>query len=306
MFKPTSTDWTSRGQARRSDSDARHATSVTNHNAQVAREAQAEANSLRKDRDRLQGAINHNAKMFRAGTEGITLTGYTNTPSVELAIYRNDLVAKAKGVAPQLTDGMPFTLTSPNTLGLREKLTVAQREDINLRLLARMEWIDWCQHVDVIARFGQLSLEAFLNPTAANAAIRSRDLQQAFAKEAKQYNDLREQAMNIANCEEGSRHQSMGERIRQQFEEERYRFWKGKVRFKDFNIEGGIRRFPCTDSTLKANPGTRFDLHLPAGRLLQQFGINIATGKPGKVYHERFAINQFAGTANWLVNGCFL
>lgn len=306
MFKPTPTDWTARNQARRAEADARHASDVANHNGRVAREAKANAEFFRKDRDRLLGAINHNAKMFRAGTAGITLTGYTNTPSVELAIYRNDLVAKAKGVAPQLTDGMPFTLTSPNTLGLREKLTVAQREDINLRLLARMEWIDWCQHVDVIARFGQLSLEAFLNPTAANAAIRSRELQQAFAKEAKQYNDLREQAMNIANCEEGSRHQSMGERIRQQFEEERYRFWKGKVRFKNSNGDNGTRRVPCTDSTLKANPNIRFDLHLPAGRLLQQFGLNIATGKPGKVYHERFVINQLSGTAMGLVNGCFI
>lgn len=303
MLKPTKTDFYARARARRQVDDA---IDDANRADQRARNSKNAAKRHQREANRLQNAINHNAKMIRAGTGGITLTGYTNTPAVEIAIYSNDLVAQAANIQPQLSDGLPFSLVSQKTIGLLKTLTVAQREDINLRLLARMEWIDWCQHVDVIARFGQISLEAFLNPTTANIAIRKKNLQQAFNNEARRYNEMREQAKSLIGYERDSSRRSQGELIRQQFEEDRYRFWKGKVRFIDAPGPNGVQRIPSTEDTQKANPGIRFDLHLPAGRLIQQFGINIADGKPAKAYHQRFAINQMDGIFKGKINSWFV
>lgn len=50
-----------------------------------------------------------------------------------------------------------------------------------------------------------------------------------------------------------------------------------------------------TPETHKNNPAQRFDLHLPAGRLARDFGINIETGTKADCYRKDSAATIIVG-----------
>lgn len=242
------------------------------------------ANSLEKDlydercaHMTMINLINENADANRLASGGNTVAGYTNNLAQEMMLLRNDLVhgyAGHLGGNPGLA--MPFGYSHGRHKALMS-LTQEQRREINLRLMCRAEWYDWCMHVEVMSKFGMHVTAAFLNPAPHNAHIRNRDLLERYQHESERYHRLRDRAKTLAE----------GEALRNQFEQERYQFWKPRIRYG--NNPTSNCPFPSTEETRKAWPDIRFDLHLPAGRLAQAFGVNIETGEKARVYRERTA-----------------
>src|SRR5690606_28559150 len=125
---------------------------------------------------------------------------------------------------------------------------------------------------------------AMLNPTPETAHLRGRRLLDAFVKESSEYHALRERAMNYEESEA----------VRDAFEQERFDYWNGRMVFgMSETVEG--RPFPSSAETRKLHPDQRFDLHLPAGRLARDFGINIETGEKADCYQPYTAADIEVG-----------
>lgn len=287
MFKPPKYDVNAAFAA---DSRIRAKNNESRSWEQAYRNRDAEYDRLAEKYQMWIKVIEYNAEANIYGSTGMTWSGYTNAPYHELRLYMMQMVAEITG--NQLAGlQMPYGYWPVRQNSLAS-LTDAQRKEINLRLLCRMEWIDYGLHSSVMAKFGAMLVEALLSPTKENAHLRTRGLNEAFVKEQKAYNAICEQAQDV----------TQGERVRAEFEAERYAFWKGKLRYS--YIDNKFQ--PSAIQTRKAIPDIRTDLHLPAGRLARDFGINIATGKPATCYSEWLATGVQSGSrdakmATWVL-----
>jgi len=208
-------------------------------------------------------------RLCKAST-GITVAGFTNNPAFEI----EHLIGELLGISD-------FVISDPIRYCKRRdeiitSLTDVQKKDVNLKLLCRMEWIDWCLQVDVLAKFGAEVTNAFINPNDDNKILRNKSMLSFYTKASKEYHTLRELAMNP----------DKGESIRAQFEQGRYDFWKNKIQYKHF--EGGYV-LPSSDLTIEAHPDISLDSHLIAGQIIERFEINIGTLKKGVCYRTRLA-----------------
>lgn len=265
---------------------------VRDHHAENnARKWQRHANSLDAEVDSLTYQLknerarhvetcalaNENAVANRLASEGNTVAGYTNNLAQEMMLLRNDLAQKfAGGKDGHTAYSLPFGW-APGRKECLGRLSQAQRKEINLRLMCRAEWYDWCMHADVMAKFGAMMVAAFLSPTEGNKHLRDRALAERFTEESRAYHEARDRAMNTDH----------GVDMRREFEEERYRYWLPLIRY-GYDAQNN-RPFPSSDETLKTWPTIRFDLHLPAGRLAKEFGVNIATGEKAHCFREVLA-----------------
>ncbi len=296
MFKPSDLNngaWMREAHTRQQLNESRSNESVLEHNVGVwkryakkleNRKAEVEEHlrELQSKHNTLLSVINDADEAGQVAGRGVVVAGYTNNMAMELLRLRFQLFAA-------LTDGswsyagLAFG-NLPSRVEQAKRLTPENRRYINLRLLCRMEWFDWCLHNDVMAKFGALVTNAFINPTPENAHLRGRRLLEAFGKESTEYHALRDRAMNYEESEA----------IRDAFEEERYNYWHSRIVFgMSETVEG--RPFPSSAETRKKNPDQRFDLHLPAGRLARDFGVNIATGEKADCFRESTAALMFVG-----------
>ncbi|UZK02445.1 hypothetical protein [Venatoribacter cucullus] len=296
MFKPSDLNtgaWIREGQLRQEARVAQRNAAVqkSNLNAwkQYAWELEARNESLLDKCNNAVDKHNHLYDLLKDTNEagmvagrGVVVAGYTNNMAMELLRFRFQLMA-------QLTDGnwnyagLAFGKLS-NRHAQAKQISFEDRQYINLRLLCRMEWFDWCLHNEVMAKFGAMVTAAMLNPTPETAKLRGRRLLDAFVKESSEYHALRERAMNYEESEA----------VRDAFEQERFDYWNGRIVFgMSKAVEG--RPFPSSAETRKLHPDQRFDLHLPAGRLARDFGINIATGDKADCYREGTAALIFLG-----------
>ncbi|GGY36680.1 hypothetical protein GCM10011297_07220 [Bacterioplanes sanyensis] len=265
----------------------RSAKRLARENSGLLTRAKNAESYLRITRDRLLDASN-----------GLAVAGYTNNLAQELMLYRAQLVFAALGldpnderfkrVPPELCLGLQGKHT-PETLGERA-LNDGEIREINLRLLCRMEWYDWCLHDRVLSKAENLVLNALLNPSNANAHLRGRAFCDALKGEVDTYHQLKDRAMTVEDAHNGPN--STSAIMRRQFEQERYRFWQqNRIQFGYY--EG--KPFPSSKETLKVNPKARFDLHLPAGRLARDFGIDIETGRKVSNYRGTTAACVLSG-----------
>jgi hypothetical protein len=192
-------------------------------------------------------------------TQGITVSGYTNNPAHELEIC----IAEQLNITDLITDPHEYTNARADII---KTLTPEQKKTINLKLLCRMEWIDWCLHADVLAKFGAEVTDAFINPTETNKLLRNKKMLSFYTKASKEYHALRELAMDPVT----------GEGVRAEFEDKRFNFWKDKIQYKYWD-DGVI--CPNTDLTLAKHPDISLDSHLIAGQIAELFEINIHTLK---------------------------
>ena len=295
MFKPSDLNngaWVREGQYQQQLRQARanesvHASNLAswkeyaweleNSKAEVERHLR----ELQSKHNTLLSVINDADEAGQVAGRGVVVAGYTNNMAMELLRLRFQLFAA-------LTDGswsyagLAFG-NLPSRVEQAKRLTPENRRYINLRLLCRMEWFDWCLHNDVMAKFGALVTNAFINPTPENAHLRGRRLLEAFGKESTEYHALRDRAMNYEESEA----------IRDAFEEERYNYWHSRIVF-GVNEKDGTP-FPSSAETRKKNPDQRFDLHLPAGRLARDFGVNIATGEKADCFRPYTAADIVTG-----------
>jgi hypothetical protein len=169
------------------------------------------------------------------------------------------------------------------------------RKYINLRMMCRAEWYDWCLHIDVLAKASQAVVKAMMDPTKENAVLRSRSYLNDLDAEITAYHALRDQAMDVTT----------GVAIRDAFEAERVEFWNDKIRFYT-NVENRNCPVPNTELTAKDNPGIRFDLHLPAGRLTKKWGVDIITGKKSEYFRNIQAASIESGEAGFNAGAFYL
>ena len=245
---------------------------------------------LRVTRDRLLDA-----------SHGLAVAGFTNNLAQELMLYRAQLVFAALGLDPneerfqRIPAELRFGLQgkhTPESQGERA-LNDGEIREINLRLLCRMEWYDWCLHDRVLSKAENLVLNALLNPSDANAHLRDRAFCVALKGEVDTYHQLKDRAMTVEDAHNGPNATSAI--MRRQFEQERYRFWQqNRIQFGYY--EG--KPFPSFKETRKVNPEVRFDLHLPAGRIARDFGINIETGAKSDRYRDKHTAGCVLGGSN--------
>lgn len=234
----------------------------------------------------LNAVINDNAAGNRLASTGITVAGFTNNLAQEMLLLRHNLVRQYAGDGNHQDIALPFGQPG-NRAAAYARLTMQQRKEINLRLLCRAEWYDWCLHTDALAKFGALLADAFLNQSPENAHIRNRKLVEAYKEESRLYHAARERAMDVR----------YGDQERAQFEAERYHYWKGRIHYMH-NPNNNNCPVPSPTVTRQHRPGERFDLHLPAGRLARDFGVNIATGQKADCYREKSAASLLSGQAD--------
>lgn len=214
-----------------------------------------------------------NAHDNRLASQGNTVAGYTNNLAQELNIFKGELLHHFYTNAhPDTKLALP-TGYNPKRAEAYGQMSMEHRKYINLRVMCRAEWYDWCLHVDVLAKASQAVVNAMMAPSDENTAIRNRGYLTDLKHESEMYHRMRDEAMD----------ENKGVAIRDRFETERMAFWKDKVRYyidtEDRNIP-----IPKTNLTAEANPGIHFDLHLPAGRLTKKWGIDIITGKPANCF----------------------
>lgn len=242
---------------------------------------------------KLNDIVNENAVGNRLASTGITVAGFTNNLAQEMMLLRHDLVRKYAGDGKEQDVALPFGEPG-NRAAAYGRLTMEQRKEINLRLLCRAEWYDWCLHSDALAKFGALLADAFLDQSPANAHIRNRKLVEAYKEESRLYHAARDRAMDVR----------YGDQERAQFEAERYRHWKGRIHYRSDNDHNAP--IPSPTITRQHRPQERFDLHLPAGRLARDFGVNIATGQMADCYRELGAAAIKAGQADYNGTGWYI
>ncbi len=299
MFKPSDLNtgaWIREGQLRQDARVAAHNISVLEDDLDSwrrhASKLKARNKELLNDYNGLVDDFNHLYDLLIDANEagmvagrGVVVAGYTNNMAMELLRFRFQLLA-------QLTDGkwnyagLAFGNLS-NRHAQAKQISFEDRQYINLRLLCRMEWFDWCLHNEVMAKFGALVTAAMLNPTPETAKLRGRRLLDAFVKESNEYHALRERAMNYEESEA----------VRDAFEQERFDYWNGRMVF-GIQEDNNNAPYPSPAETRKLHPDQRFDLHLPAGRLARDFGINIETGEKADCYRKSSAAAMFVGYGN--------
>ncbi len=296
MFKPSDLNngaWIREGQYQRQLRQANANASVHASNLAAwkehAWELEARNKEITANHNSLVNKYNHAINLLRDANEagqvasrGVAVAGYTNNMALELLMLRFELMAGLSDGNMSYA-GLPFG-NHQHRVEQAKQITLDQRKFINLRLLCRMEWYDWCLHNDVMAKFGAMVMAALLNPTPENAHLRGRRLLEAFGKESREYHALRDRAMNYEESEA----------IRDAFEEERYNYWNGRIAF-GVQEDNNNAPYPSPTETRKRHPDQRFDLHLPAGRLARDFGINIETGAKADCYRKGSAASMLVG-----------
>lgn len=290
MFKPS--DMQS-GATFHAQMNADIASRQARNNASVAESWRSHAHALerkydnlanmkegyRHERNTLVNYAKENGLKLKELSQGNTVAGYTNNIVVELLQYRQFLAAKACNIDVVAFVGMPFGVyyssKFKNVDEQRAMLSDAQRKEINLKLFCRIEWYDWCMHSDVLAKFGAILANAFLNPSKDNAHIRSRPLVEFFNEESRVYHSTRDKAMNP----------QFGNGVRNDFEKARFNYWVNRM---GYNYASTEHKPPCpaTKKIHAINPEQRLDLHLPAGRIAEKFGVNIETGEKADRYRK--------------------
>lgn len=212
------------------------------------------------------------------GTQGLTHAGYTNNLDREVQLVVNHWVLHYAPLSdPSYPDRYCTGYLTEGQEYARSRLTEAQKRDINLRALCRMEWFDWCMHSNVMTK-------ALL------------DMSLGYYKDHKKVrHQLRLQGVKFANMQERAMHIETAEEERAKFEQARYDYWKGEgnIQFKR-DPDDGVW-CPSTDATRAVNPDARFDLHLPAGIIAMKTGINIATRKEARCFRNRLAASILGG-----------
>lgn len=285
-FTGNNYDYASAARARRAEDDA----------MENAYEWQAYANDLEStiqrlrsnlkkavaERDGYRAELIHVGEVQALSSQGITLPAYTNNLAHEMYILRDELLNMP---APG-----PFAWGKEKQKRLAA-LSVAERREINMRLLCRAEWFDWCNHADVIAKFNTALLGAQMNPTEANKHLRQKDMLTYYHKACEDYFRIRDQAMEPA----------LGEKVRAAFERERYAFWKNQLRF---SLNGAIEAtYPSFTETVKIIPSLRPDTYLVGGKVVEKFGLHIGTLKPAKYYRDCLASYEVCSGVNDRVGG---
>lgn len=244
---------------------------------------------------KLEKIVKNNNEFCHKTNHGIVVAGYTGNPAHEIAVYKAQLICEHTGISKNgISSEMPREafIFSPQV----PRLSEAQQKELNLRLLCRMEWIDWCMHVQVMSNFAGLLAEAFLNPTDANKPMRNRAFVQGFTRENRIYHAMRTEAMDVTKSE----------RVRSNFEDARYKYWVSRIGYehsKKYNDNGYL--CPTTRATRALCPTQPLDLHLPAGRLARDHGISLATGKPSAYFREELASSQPFGHDNDIMGQWF-
>lgn len=272
-FTGNNYDYASAARARRAENDA----AETAYEWQAhARKLKATIRGLREDldnaiaeRDGYRAELIHVGEIQALSAQGITLPAYTNNLAHEMYILRDELLNMP---APG-----PFAWGKEKQKRLAA-LSVAERREINMRLLCRAEWFDWCNHADVIAKFNIALLGAQMNPTEANKHLRQKDMLTYYHKACEDYFRIRDQAMEPA----------LGEKVRAAFERERYAFWKNQLRFIADKGETEATSPSFTESK-KYSPTLRPDTYLVGGKVVEKFGLHIGTLKPAKYFQEYLA-----------------
>jgi hypothetical protein len=239
--------------------------------------------------------VHENAEGNRLASEGNTVAGYTNNLAQELGILKFDLMHSFyKQSHTNTCLALPYS-GLPERYETYKRMTMEHRKYINLRMMCRAEWYDWCLHIDVLSKASQAVVKAMMDPTKENAVLRSRSYLNDLDAEITAYHALRDQAMDVTR----------GVSVRDAFETERVEFWNDKIRFY---IDKDDRDCPVpkTDLTAEANPGIRFDLHLPAGRLTKKWKIDIVTGKPAEWFRNSSAGSVKAGHGDLFAAGFYL
>lgn len=239
-------------------------------------------NALAESKEYWEALARENANGNKWSSNGNTVAGFTNNLAQEIAILRGELTQELSKNKKDVGLALPYGRISERTKATNA-LTQGNKNYINLRLLCRIEWYDWCQHVEVLAKASQASLNAFLEPNATNSALRKKEYIQDLKLESEQYHALRDAAMDP----------KQGEKIRADFEQERYKFWESRLRIAK-QPDKYDKRTPDMIAAKLDNPGLRFDLHLPAGRLAAKWKIDITTGNNTDYFRELDAANTLS------------
>ncbi len=285
-------------ESNRANSEARRANEavdIANENYRQANYHEAQSkkhkrnyNALLAEHTLWKNYVYANAEGNRISSAGNTVAGYTNNLAHELRTLKFDLMHSFwDGSNPEAKIALPFH-GLPARYETFKYMTMEHRKYINLRMLCRAEWYDWCMHVEVLAKAQQAVVKALMNPTKANEPLRNRKYLIDLQIETDQYNALREKAMEL----------DKGEAAREAFEAERMEFWGDKIQFY---IDTNDRNcpMPSNDLTAKANPHIHFDLHLPAGRLTLKWKMNITTGQPAVCFRKFNASDAQSGHMDW-------
>lgn len=303
------TDWTSRNLANAAnalanenaniaDRNARIAdrnADIANENGRIARKRLKLLEALRHEHALWQAYVHENAKGNRLASEGNTVAGYTNNLAQELCILKFDLMHEFWAHShPNTKLALPYS-GLPERYETYKQMSMEHRKYINLRMMCRAEWYDWCMHIEVLAKASQAVVKAMMNPTPENASLRNRAYLVDLNREIDAYHDLRNRAMDV----------TQGVKLRDLFEQERMGFWKDRIRYY-INTENRNCPVPKTDLTAQANPGIRFDLHLPAGRLTKNWGIDITTGKPAQCFRDNNAGGVYSGEEGFTAASFYL
>lgn len=276
------TDWTSRNLANAANALANENANIADRNADIANENGRIARkrlklleALRHEHALWQAYVHENAKGNRLASEGNTVAGYTNNLAQELCILKFDLMHEFWAHShPNTKLALPYS-GLPERYETYKQMSMEHRKYINLRMMCRAEWYDWCMHIEVLAKASQAVVKAMMNPTPENASLRNRAYLVDLNREIDAYHDLRNRAMDV----------TQGVKLRDLFEQERMGFWKDRIRYYIDTEDRNCPR-PRTNEIREANPGIRFDLHLPAGRLTKNWGIDITTGKPARCFRD--------------------
>ena len=263
-----------------------------------SREVAQHAEDLRYRNDTLSNRLDYRAAMIERYQDlarttggyiidlshGNTVTGFTNSSETELEM----LAAHLLGITDLFCDPHQYWKQKYKIV---KALSEKQHKAINLRMLCRMEWMEWCQQVDVLAKFGAAVIDAFIHKN--NEHIRSKALLCFFTKASERYHSLRTQAMNLRT----------GDKIRAEFESTRYDFWKDTIRFKRHD-DGVI--CPNANLTLEANPDISLDNYLIGGQITHEFGINIRTLRKDVCFKTELSHSRSSGIKDWNLGCCYV
>ena len=296
MFKPGNTDYQAIAAARAHASNANNLQQEVYRLNDIIDDLVAENRRLKNKVGRLEAVVEmaeKNAHVTRETTKGNTVTGYTNNPAVDLAVYGDDLVRKyTRSSVNMPSHTLPWG-TLPDKDAAYDGLTPESIKEINLRLLCRAEWIDYCRHSMDMARFGFHVIMAFLKPSEGNAHIRNKLLLNFYAYNAQQYFKAIDKAMNPET----------GEEARAEFEQKRYVFWQEHVRY---GISKRNRPYPSEKAIRSAFPDLCQNRYLVGAMIANVYGVHIGTGEKATEYRKEGAGLMPSGVLSGGVNSAFL
>ncbi|MFL0805877.1 MAG: hypothetical protein K6L60_01170 [Oceanobacter sp.] len=297
MFKPGNTDYQAIAAARAHASNANNLQQEVYRLNDIIDDLVAENRRLKNKVGRLEAVVEmaeENALATREATEGNTVTGYTNNPATDLLVYGQELVKKYT----RSNVNMPsYTLpwgTLPDKDAVYDGLTLESIKGINLRLLCRAEWIDYCRHSMDMARFGFHVIMAFLKPSESNAHIRNKKLLNFYAYNAQQYFKTIDKAMNPET----------GEEARAEFEQKRYVFWQKHVRYGISKAQK--RPYPSEKAIRSAFPDLCLNRYLVGAMIANVYGVHIGTGEKATEYRKEGAGLMPSGVLSGVVNSGFV